>query len=484
MLDSIRVRLTLSHVAALALLLVTFCLLVYAMLFREHLARVDSVAESFLDATGVILGKELNEPGLIDDGPKDTLKAISFTNAALTIYDFNRRLVVEKPADAGRLTPLSANAREVDRVPYSYTVSASSDGHAEQRRVAAIRISYPSVNRTYWIVASQSLEPMFAEMAEIRRVFYIAVPLALLAAGFGGYYLARKTMAPVMAISEQARRIGATSLEERLNAVNPRDELGHLTGTLNELLDRISTAFTQQRQFMADASHELRTPVSVIRTASDVTLSQKHRTEEEYRNVLKIIDEQSRSLGRIVEDMFRLARADSGSLRPQVTDFHLDELLLDAARDARILAAAKGVEVVVKEFPEAPFHGDHDLIGQMIMNLLENAVKYTPRGGRIKVGLDHSGEEYAVQISDSGVGIPQPMQAHIFERFYRADHSRSRENGEGSSGAGLGLAIARWIAEAHHGHLELRHSDEKGSTFIATLPAPVAAEFIGNSSSI
>jgi signal transduction histidine kinase len=222
----------------------------------------------------------------------------------------------------------------------------------------------------------------------------------------------------------------------------------------------------------------------VIRTASGVTLSQQHRSEEEYRNVLKIIDEQSRSLGRIVEDMFRLARADSGSLRPQVTDFHLDELLLDATRDARILGAAKGVDVEVAEYPEAPFHGDHDLIGQMIMNLLENAVKYTPRGGRVKVGLDRRGEEYTVQVSDSGMGIPQPVQPHIFERFYRADHSRSRENSGGSTGAGLGLAIARWIAEAHHGRLELQRSDENGSTFVATLPAPSVSQFIGHSSGV
>jgi signal transduction histidine kinase len=215
-----------------------------------------------------------------------------------------------------------------------------------------------------------------------------------------------------------------------------------------------------------------------------VTLSQEHRTEEEYRNVLRIIDEQSRSLGRIVEDMFRLARADSGSLRPQTSDFHLDELLIDAARDARILGAAKEVNVEVPDLPEAPFRGDHDLIGQMIMNLLENAVKYTPRGGSIKVGLDRRGEEYAVQVCDSGVGIPQPVQAHIFERFYRADHSRSHDTSASATGAGLGLAIARWIAEAHHGRLELQHSDEKGSTFIATLPAPSESQFIGHSSSV
>jgi heavy metal sensor kinase len=477
-------RLTFAHVAALALLLVTFCLVVYAMLYREHLARVDSVEQSVLDATAVVLGKELNEPGLIDDAPADTLKAISFTNAALAIYDVNRRLVVEKPSEASRLAVLSSSAAEADGEPYSYTISAVSEGRQEERRVSALRVTDPKVGRTYWVVASQPLEPMFADMAAIRRVFYIVVPLALLAAGFGGYFLARKTMAPVLAISEQARRIGAASLDERLHPANPRDELGHLAATFNELLDRISTAFKQQRQFMADASHELRTPVSVIRTASGVTLSQKHRTEEEYRDVLRIIDEQSRSLGRIVEDMFRLARADSGTLRPQIASFHLDELLIEAARDARILGAAKDVNVAVPELPEAPFEGDHDLIGQMVMNLLDNAVKYTPPGGRININLDRRGGDYAVEVSDSGVGIPQPVQSHIFERFYRADHSRPRANGETTTGAGLGLAIARWIAEVHHGRLELSYSDEKGSTFIATLPAPPIAQFIEHSSSI
>ena len=187
---------------------------------------------------------------------------------------------------------------------------------------------------------------------------------------------------------------------------------------------------------MADASHELRTPLSVMRTATDVTLEREGRTEGEYRDALKIIDEQVRRLTRIVEDMFMLARADVGRQGIRASDFYLDELIMEAARAADVLASRKRVSIVVAHVAETPFHGDEGLLRQMLLNLLDNAVKHTPAGGSIHV------------------------------RLVRAEAVRG-----GNSGAGLGLSIARWIAEAHGGRLVLQQSGEAGSTFVASLPA-------------
>jgi heavy metal sensor kinase len=314
-------------------------------------------------------------------------------------------------------------------------------------------------------VTSRSLTPLLGELDTDRLVLSIAVPLGLLLAGLGGWFLARKSLAPVLAMSEQAHRIGAENLDQRLPMVNPRDELGRLAGTFNDLLSRLSSAFGVQRQFMADASHELRTPLSVIRTTTSVTLEKDRRSEEEYRGALAIVDGQSRRLTRIVDDMFKLARADAGRLTLHQHALYLDELLREMARAASVLGASKDVTVHLPSLPESPCYGDEDLLRQMISNLLDNAVKYTPRGGSVTLNLQRSNGSYYVSVSDTGIGIPMEAQAHVFERFYRVDRSDS------GAGAGLGLAIARSIAETHGGRLELERSDERGSTFVAVLPA-------------
>jgi heavy metal sensor kinase len=307
-----------------------------------------------------------------------------------------------------------------------------------------------------------------------RLVLGAFVPIGLLIAGLAGWFLSRKSLAPVLAMAEQARRISADNIDQRLPVLNSRDELGRLAATFNDLLSRLNSAFAQQRQFVADASHELRTPVSVMRTAASVTLEKSDRTAEEYRNALAIVDEQSRRLSRIVEDMFRLARADAGRLAMESRPFYLDELLAETSRAASILAASKNIRVELPTLPEASCYGDEDLVRRMLMNMLENAVKYTPPGGSIAVGLTSANGCHLVSIADTGIGIPAEAQPHVFERFFRADKAKSRMDGlkDGiGAGAGLGLAIARSIAEAHGGSLVLRHSDQQGSTFLATLPA-------------
>jgi signal transduction histidine kinase len=278
-------------------------------------------------------------------------------------------------------------------------------------------------------------------------------------------------------MSERARRIGAENLGERLPVVNPRDELGQLAATFNELLSRLDDAFTrqqeafeQQRQFMADASHELRTPLSVIRAASEVTLEEPDCEASEYREAMATVGEHARRLTRIVEDLFTLARADAGQREIERKSFYLDELVIETARAASVLALRKGVEMECAPAPEAPFNGDEGLLRQMILNLLDNAIKHTPAGGRIRLSLGRRDSEYAITVEDSGAGVPAEARPHIFRRFYRADKARSRAVAADGGGAGLGLSIARWIAEAHDGRLELARSDESGSAFIASFP--------------
>jgi signal transduction histidine kinase len=218
---------------------------------------------------------------------------------------------------------------------------------------------------------------------------------------------------------------------------------------------------------MADASHELRTPISVVRTTASVILNKSSREEEEYRRAMAVVESQARRLTRIVDDMLRLARADAGHVLLQSRLFHLDEMLLDTVQAAVVLASQKEVAIEVSELSEGPFQGDEDLLRQMVMNLLDNAVKYTPPHGKIEVSLSSQNGSYAIRVSDTGCGIPEAAQALIFERFYRVEQGRSQ-----AAGAGLGLAIARWIAELHSGSLELERSTPQGSVFRALLPRP------------
>jgi two-component system, OmpR family, sensor kinase len=469
MIDSVRLRLTFWHVTVLALLLIGFSFTVYAVLSSTLYGRVDAVLSSVVDGTVSMLDKESSEKKVALLAPGHALKALSFPDTSLAIFDPAGALIAEKAAGRIHRVPPPAIPGLALNERHKYTVVLE-PGSGGVFRAAAVQINTLPLNTNYIIVASQSLEPVLRELETLRRILYAAVPGVLLLAGLGGWFLARKSLAPVVAMSEHARRIGAENLQERLPVVNSRDELGRLALTFNELLARVNAAFSQQRQFMADASHELRTPVSVIQTAASVALDSEHREEADYRSLLTTIEAQVRRLSRIVEDLFRLARADSGHYVLQPRGFYLDELLTETARAARFLAGPKGISIEIPALPEVPYHGDEELLRQMISNLIDNSIKYTPPGGSVQLGLEVSGREYVIAISDSGPGIPPEAQPYIFERFFRADEAHSNGDHNGSGGAGLGLSIARWVAEAHQGHVELEHSSELGSTFVACLP--------------
>ena len=470
MIDSVRGRLTLWYVSVLAFVLIAFSVGVYTLLSRSLYARVDDGLRSVIQVASTSLLHDTEEGQSSAGAAQSTVAELSHPQQALAIFDGSGHLLAENNLADDLSTPLPESGFIPDGETYLYT-TPEQEGDNEYNRIAVQRVIIPPTNIPYIILVTQSLEIVEDELESLRKILYYAVPIALVMAGLGGWFLARKSLTPVVSMSEQARRIGAESLDQRLPVANPRDELGRLAITFNELLARLNSAFAQQRQFMADASHELRTPLSVMHTAADVTLAQSSREESEYRDALKMIDEQIRRLTRIVEDMFILARADAGRYPLRQDKFYLDELLEESARAGNVLGAHKNISIDIADSSEALFYGDEGLLRQMILNLVGNAIKHTPPEGSVRLSLTRSREKYLVEISDTGPGIPAESQPHIFERFYRADKARSRSE-SANSGAGLGLAIARWIAEAHKGSLHLARSDRNGSTFVATLPAP------------
>lgn len=316
------------------------------------------------------------------------------------------------------------------------------------------------------IVAAESRRELIDQMSALRRIFLLSLPAMLLMAGFAGYLLARKSLAPIAEMTAQAERISAENLHERLPVKNKNDELDRLALVFNDLLARIKSSFDGLRQFTADASHELRTPLAIIRGEADVALSQE-RAPGEYRETLAIIQDEARLLSDIVEDMLALARADAGQRRLKLEEFYFNDLTEECVHSARALALNKDLSLDFESSDEGAFRGDEDLLRRMVINLLDNAIKYTPEGGSISVKLWREDGRINLRVTDNGIGIPAESAARVFERFYRVDKARSRAEG----GSGLGLPIVKWIAEAHHGSVSLESALERGSSFTVSLPA-------------
>ena len=506
MFSSVRARLTLWYTGVLALVLAVFAGATYLFLVHTLSSRTDASLAEMSRAFDETLRAERQEmregvdepddaPGAGGIHPADAaiVEAASeyhFRDYQLVVYDGARQLVAassefasgreEAGAPVWTLPAVSSGlARMIDALagqPEAESVYATvSDGEHEFRAIGRV---LRADGRSYTLFVLRPLEEQHKLLEGVGGALLVGVPLALLLASLGGYFLARRSLAPVAAMSETAERIGAANLHERLPVADERDELGRLARAFNGLLARLADSFEQQRRFMADASHELRTPVAIVRGEAEVSLSRDERSAEEYRESLAVVHDEGRRLTRIVEDLFTLARADAAGQHPlRLTDFYLDEAVADCVRAVRTLAAKRALSLDYEAAPaELPFRGDEELIRQMLLNLLDNAIKYTPTGGRVSVRCETRVAQYLVTVSDTGAGIPAEMQSQVFERFYRADKARSRAEvpegaGASGSGAGLGLAIARLVAEAHGGRLELLRSDERGSVFVAALPA-------------
>jgi two-component system, OmpR family, sensor kinase len=479
-LDSVRVRLTLWYSAVLALVLLALAGAMYLLLARNAMLSTDSnlseLADAFLTTVDAELESDTSVPGLMQ-AAQEAIAEHRFRDDAFVVLDPEGKIVItseDLPGDAGA-------RREFPREVFtseSFQKLARLTGQRPRTfgNVAGRRGGYRGVvrsfavgSREFMLVVLQSLRRQQEALQEIVRTFAVVIPFAVVLATAGGYFLAKKSLAPVVAMSAQAGKISASNLHDRLKIRNETDELGHLAKSFNELLDRLDASFEQQHRFMADASHELRTPVAILRGEAEVSLSQEARSPEDYRESLAIVRAEAGRLSQIVEDLFTLARADAGQHPLVKREFYLDELVAEAVHSARALALEKEIALLCETSLECLLLGDEGLLRRMVMNLISNAIKYTPRKGTVSVTCRAAGNRYELMISDSGPGIPAELQARIFDRFFRADTARSREDGD-QGGAGLGLSIARWIAEVHGGSLELTSSGAKGSVFTAFLP--------------
>jgi len=462
--SSIRLRLTLWYATVLALALAAMALATYSLLDRLASRRA---TWSMLETTGAVFQTAAARGGI-----EQAVRSFRAPDRRVLLFGPDGRLrAASQPLPFG--PPVAAEV--FAGIPDSSVIGAVVSSRRARSRLVRLRPGDPEVRVSgrrlrrqerglLVVVASTGPERALREQA--RLALFAAVALTLIVAVVPGAILVRRSLAPIADMTRQADRIGAERLGERLPVGNPRDELGALARVFNAMLDRLQAAFEQQRRLMAEAAHELRTPVSVLRAEAELALSGE-RTPEEYRAALTLVGEESDRLGRVVDDLLTYSRAEAGQHPVQRRAMDLGELAADATRSLRTLAARKGVTLHAGSGEELTLVGDPDLIRRLVLNLVENAVKHGRPGDSVRVEAGREGADHTLTVSDTGPGVPEGIRDRIFEPFYRGSDARAAE----TSGAGLGLPIARWIAEVHGGTLTLLRSGPEGSVFQARFPA-------------
>ena len=446
----IRARLTVWYSTVVVLVLATGALVGGVVQSRLALARLDADLARTMATLEGVMRTELTEGLTLEAAAQaasaevvvpDRTLALSRPDGVLLAvwgWPIDRRALVSPP-DAAALATITTPAGDVRQLRRSVE-------HAGHRYHA-------------WVLGS--LAELNAEHTAWVQATIVGVLIALLAAAVGGWVIGRQTLRPLTEMAAQASRIDVRNPTERLAAQDPDDELGLLAQAFNGLLDRVSLALNQQRQFVADASHELRTPVSVVRTAAQVTMSRATRSEGEYRECLLIVAEQATRLTRLVDAMFLLSRADAHGVPLRSEFLNLDDLVADNARALRVIADQRQIRLTTGGDQEVGLIGDDTLLRQLVGNLMDNAVRHARVGGTVSSVVRRTGAAVTFAVTNDGQVIAADDHERIFERFARAGVSE---------GAGLGLRIARWIAEAHGGTLALERSEPGRTTFIVTLP--------------
>jgi heavy metal sensor kinase len=450
---SVRMRLTLLHAAALLVVLVVYVVAIYLVVSRRASEALDAQIRSDYPLAIAV----------IDQTPEGNLTWMppfepSEEEELLWVQ------VWSADAKQLRLQNFEASLRQI---PESQQIAAD-------ERMGIVRIDTEpvpfrilsrrdSLEGTPVIVqVGRSETAMRRDLNSLLVILVVGLPLAVAVAGFGGYVLARGALAPIEAMTDRARSITADRLGERLPVHNADDEMGRLATVFNETLGRLEGSFEQMRRFTADVSHELRTPLTAIRSVGEVGL-RGHRDADAYRAIIGSMLEEADRLAGLVNRLLTLSRAETGqaSLSRDVVD--LQRLADDVVAHLSVLAEEKRQSVVVERQGNPEAVADRQVLRQALINLVDNAIKFTPHGGRVQIRLGESPGKTTIDVVDSGPGIPEAARARVFDRFYRADS-------DGEGGTGLGLSIAKGAVEANGGRLTLEDAGPRGSTFRITMP--------------
>jgi heavy metal sensor kinase len=453
---SIRWRLTLWYGAVLAVVMAAFGTAVYLTMRQHALGRIDQGLSEELAEVLTEMGQPHTEAELLEWLERRFSGHEGF-DYQITRPGGKRFFVNRRLADTGLPVPETGGLSESP----SYREVAVEGG--KKWRVASVQVRGPGGPLT--VQVARSLAGFDHESEELLLTMLLTGPLTLLVAVGGGYFLARRALAPVDQLRRRTREITADRLDRRLPVVNPGDELGQLAQTVNDMIGRLERSFAEVRRFTADASHELRTPLTVIRTEVEVALRKDGVPAEQQQLMGSILEECGR-LTQLTDQLLTLSREDAGVGSPARARLDLAALLKGLVEILQPLAQAKGVALCADLPGPLWVLGDEVRVRQVFLNLLDNALKYTPERGNVEVRAERRDGSVVVAIRDTGEGIPPEHLPRVFDRFYRVDRARNRERG----GTGLGLSIARSIVVAHGGQIELESAPGRGTTCIVSLP--------------
>jgi heavy metal sensor kinase len=460
---SIGVRLTLWYLAIFALAQILFGAGMWLILRHNLYDLVDDALEGQVDDLKNFLQSQPSDRSIakLREEVNETY-AIEHSGDYLEIYAENNQLIYRSAfveAHPSTLLPPdqvqgpTMRNRRIDHRPFRFVFQKLEiNGHV------------------YTVEMGISAEDAVETLHLFRFYLLMFAPLLLLVAAGGGYWLSRRALSPVDALVRSAREVSGTNLSGRLQKLETGDELQRLSDTLNEMLDRIESAFERITQFTADASHELRTPVSLIRTEAELAL-RRSREETEYQEALRHILLEAERTTTLIEQLLSMARADSGRETLHLQPVDLGPTLRTVVSGWQQIAIIRNLQFSSSiDASDSFVMGDETLLRRLADILLDNAFKYTPSPGWVHLSLGRKGESAVLTVHDSGVGIAEQEQGRIFERFYRVDKARSREQG----GAGLGLAIAQWIVTQHRGSIAVESTPGQGAAFRVQLPFTAA----------
>lgn len=447
----LRLRLTAWYVVLLALTLAAFCGYLYVRLEQSLLAQLDAALAVAASQAPVQVG---------DADPASRFTTDVTTVGQLTAAGFGLRLLDGNGRVRDALGAAGAPVT-LPLVPGHATVETD----AARWRIYTRLLAGSDGSAAAWLQVIQPLAPVQEALEGLSRQMLIGFPLAVLLAAAGGLFLARRALAPVDRMTSTAAALSASDLTRRISYRGPPDELGRLATTFDAMLDRLAAAFARERRFTADAAHELRTPLTALKGRIEVALSRPRPAEEHAATLRALADDVDR-LARLSNDLLLLARLDDGELRPEHGLVRLADLLESVVESVRDLAEVRGLTLHCAPSPALTVAGDLSQLSRLFLNLLDNALKFTPADGVISVSLAADGAWAVVTVSDTGPGIAPEHLPLLGRRFYRGEGDRAR----GAGGSGLGLAIAGEIARAHGGALTLTSSLGQGTTATVRLP--------------
>lgn len=460
---SIRVRLTLWYGSALALILLLFAVALYLVMSRALREQVDASLDEAAAVAIRTLGEHRFGPFLIFEDLSQEFPELALLDKFFQIF-----------GPAGQVTIQSSNIQSRE-IPLSQTAfRASLEGEStfesfQFTKGISLRLLSVPIRQDEQLVnvlrVGTSLGPTDRMLRRLLVGLYIASPIALLVSLMGGWFLAGRALRPVHAITQAARRITAGDWSQRILTPHSNDEIGQLASTFNDMIGRLEVSFKQIRQFSADASHELRTPLTITKGETELAL-RRPRQAEDYRVVLESNLEEIDRMSRIVDELLFLSRADLGEIKLKMLPVQLDDLFREIHQQAAILGKERLIQTVIKNVEPVVVEGDDLRLRELLLNLVDNAVKYSEEGQVVELALVVAGNQAKIIVQDHGIGIAPESHTRVFDRFYRTDEARAHA----TKGTGLGLAICKWIVEVHHGTINLQSTVQGGSCFTVFLP--------------